>query len=104
MSDDRTLRERMSDARDALARIHRGEAPTVEELAAAPRLDFWGVVEIQDTFALVGVVTDHPNLRQGAKIVTSTLLWASEDWSAARTVSRFYRLGVPLSDEPTLES
>lgn len=70
---------RLSDAIDALARIHRGEAPTVEEFAAAPRLDFWGVVEIQETFALVGVVTDHPNVRQGTKSVTSTLLWASED-------------------------
>src|SRR3546814_5119886 len=64
--------------------------------------DLGGVVEIQYTSALI--VTDHPNLRQGAKIVTTSLLWASEDWSAARTVSRFYRLGVPLSDEPTLES
>src|SRR3546814_15001595 len=64
--------------------------------------DLGGVVEIQYTSALI--VTDHPNLRQGAKIVITSLLWASEDWSAARTVSRFYRLGVPLSDEPTLES
>src|SRR3546814_11820458 len=99
---DAALCVRRIDRREALARVQRGEAPTAEELAAAPRLNFGGVVEIQDTSALI--VTDHPNLRQGAKIVTTSLLWASEDWSAARTVSRFYRLGVPLSDEPTLES
>ena len=99
MRDDRTWNERLQDARDALQRIHRGEAPTPEELAAAPRLDFWGVVMAGQLPSLVGVVTGHPNLRQGAKIVTSNLLWISDDGHAARTVSRFYRLGVPLDDD-----
>src|SRR3546814_12227209 len=72
---DAALCERRIDRREALARVQRGEAPTAEELAAAPRLDFGGVVEIQDTSALI--VTAHPNLRQGAKIVTTSLLWAS---------------------------
>lgn len=99
MRDDRTWNERLQDAREALCRIHRGEAPTPDELAAAPRLDFWCVVMAGPLPALAGVVTGHPSLRQGAKIVTSNLLWISDDCRAARTVSRFYRLGVPLEDD-----
>lgn len=101
MADGRTPRERRRDARAALARIRRGEAPTAEELAAAPRLDFWSVVAVGPSFALVGVVTGHPDLRQGAKVLTSDLLWLSEDRTAARTVSRFYRLGVPMDATPS---
>ena len=98
MKDERTWTERLREAREALVRIERGEAPTPEELAAAPRLDFWCVVMAGHLPALAGVVTGHPNLRKGAKIVTSNVLWISDDCRAARTVSRFYRLGVPLDE------
>src|SRR3546814_13567131 len=71
---DAALCERRIDRREALARVQRGEAPTAEELAAAPRLDFGGVVEIQDTSALT--VTDHHTLRHGATTATTYLLRA----------------------------
>src|SRR3546814_3225616 len=95
MSDDGTTQERLRDAKAALALIRRGELPTAAELAAAPRLDFWSVVTDGRFIGLAGVVTGHPNLHHGDYIRTSNLLWIAEDRTAARTVSRFYRLGAP---------
>ena len=88
--------ERLDRAMKAMARIWRGKGPTPDELAAAPLLDFWAVTAVDGHLALTGVVTDHPTLRRGARIVTSMLLWVSDDRRAARTLSRFYRLGKPL--------
>jgi len=47
---------------------------------------------------LQGIVTRHPRLADGALIETSPLLLLAADRSAARTVSRFYRLGPPLEE------
>jgi hypothetical protein len=96
--DEHRLEQRLAAARDALERIRRGEAPTAEELAAAPRLDSRWVVSEQHYFVLQGIVTGHPGLAEGALIGTSPLLWLAADRSAARTVSRFYRLGPPLAE------
>lgn len=99
MSDDRQpFMARLQAARAALERISRGESPTAEELASAPLLDFWCVVVEPPFPVLQGVVTGHPRLADGAMIGTSPLLWLAEDQSAARTLSRFYRLGVPLDN------
>ena len=107
MSDDRSPEQRLRDAEDALARLARGEEPTPEELAASPRLDFWTVVVVDGELALSGVVTGHPALDDGSHILTSALLWLAGDRSAARTYSRFYRLGVsgsePVSSSPRLQ-
>jgi hypothetical protein len=95
---------RLQAARAALERIARRESPTAEELAAAPRLDFWCVV-IEPPFpVLQGIVTGHPRLADGAMIGTSPLLWLAEDRSAARTLSRYYRLGVPLDEANPLQA
>lgn len=97
---DQAMLRRLKDAREALKRIERGEAPTAEELALAPRLDFWCVVAEEPYFVLQGVVTGHPHLKDGATIGTSPLLWLADDGTAARTVSRFYRLGQRLDEIP----
>lgn len=73
--------------------------PTEGEFAAAPFLDKWEVV--RDAFnytILYGRVTGHPTLR-GPAIKTSPLLRLNAAAGWARTFSRFYRLGEPLSDE-----
>jgi len=95
--DDR-LSRRLKAAKDALERIRSGQAPTPEELAAAPRLDFWCIVFDNAFPVFHGVVTGHPHLADGAMIGTSPILWISEDRTAARTVSRWYRLGVRLGE------
>jgi hypothetical protein len=101
---DTPLPPRLRQARAALQRIARGESPTAEELATAPKLEFWCIVVDQPYPVLQGVVTGHPHLADGALIATSPLLWLADDRSAARTVSRFYRLGVPLTEAPRLSN
>jgi hypothetical protein len=62
---------------------------------AAPLLDEWRIIEVDGhDLHLVGRVSGHPHLREGARAVTSRLLWLdpSERW--ARTWSRLYRLGT----------
>lgn len=98
MPDNNDLLQRLRDAENALARLERGEMPSVEELAKAPRLDFWYLTEHHSALALGGVVTGHPNLEDGAHIYTSALLWMADEKNSARTVSRFYKLGMPLED------
>jgi hypothetical protein len=90
--------KRLKEAAAALKRLERGELPSPQELAAAPKLDWWYLTERYGHLALGGVVTGHPNLPEGAHIVTSWLLWVAEDKRAARTLSRFYRLGRPFED------
>jgi hypothetical protein len=96
MSERDTLLQRLKLARTALERIERGEAPTPAELAAAPQLEGWYRTEHGGCLALGGFVSGHPTLADGAHIATSPLLWMSDDERAARTLSRFYRLGMPL--------
>jgi len=89
---------RLRAARIALERIESGAGPSPEELAGAPLLSFWCVV-IEPPFpVLQGIVTGHPHLAEGAMVGTSPLLWLAEDRSAARTLSRYYRLGIPLDE------
>lgn len=98
MTDKMKLLQRIHDAMEALARLERGEAPSAEELATAPQLDFWSLTDHHLVLALGGVVVGHPDLVDGSHVCTSALLWIADDKRAARTVSRFYRLGTPLED------
>ena len=98
-TEDDDLQARLTEASAALIRIRRGESPTAEELSAAPLLEFWAFTAADGILALTGVVTDHPTLPRGARIITSPLLWVAPDLRSARTLSRFYRLGVRLDDE-----
>lgn len=88
------LRARLDAAIEALKRLERGEMPTPEELAAAPLLEYWCITDSIPWSELTGIVSGHPILPDGAQIVTSKLLWLSKDSTCARTVSRFYRLGM----------
>ena len=92
---------RLDEAMKAMVRVWRGIGPTPEELAAAPMLDFWAITAVDGCLALTGVVTGHPVLEHGARIITSPLLWLSDDRRAARTLSRFYRLGARMDEVPS---
>lgn len=83
----------------AARRLHKGELPTNADLAAAPLLEGWALEEVAPgLFRLVGVVTGHPLLADGW-CSTSVLLFIAADRTWARTVSRLYRLGMPLAGE-----
>jgi len=77
-----------------LDRIAIAAAPTAAELAKAPLLVDWRIVLTLSGLALAGFAAGHPLL--GARAIITSPLWVVDPtlcW--ARTLSRFYRLGVP---------
>lgn len=61
-----------------------------------PRLDEWRqIVVAEGNVHLIGYVRGHPRLGDGARAVTSRVLWISADRHWARTESRLYQLGAP---------
>ena len=79
-------------ARD-LDRIAAGEAPTAADLATAPLLVDWRFLLSWAGVGLAGFVAGHP-LRGSRHIATSPLWVLDPDLRWARTLSRFYKLGV----------
>ena len=67
--------------------------PDPSTFETSPRIDRWCGAVVDDLPVLVGVVTGHPQLRQGARTVTSPLLRIAPEAGWARTFSRYYRLG-----------
>ena len=77
-----------------------GLAPTAEHLATAPFLDNWVEVTRPDA-CLAGKIKGHPICHGPISITSGLIVWAPE-FGWARTLSRFYRLGHPLSSRPAL--
>lgn len=69
--------------------------PSPATLAAAPLLTVWCPILIGADLCLAGQATGHPTLPDDY-ITTSPLLALAPDLTWARTLSRFYRLGLPL--------
>ncbi|TNE82845.1 MAG: hypothetical protein EP337_18090 [Rhodobacteraceae bacterium] len=67
--------------------------PSIEDLETAPLLGSWCAIVEDEVPLLVGRVSGHPHLREGARVRTSPLmnLRPNEGW--ARSCNRFYRLG-----------
>ncbi|WP_338390857.1 DUF6634 family protein [Rhodobacter capsulatus] len=72
-----------------------GAMPEPSALATAPRIDRWCGAVVEDLPVLIGVVTSHPRLREGARTMTSPLVRIAPQEGWARTLSRYYRLGRP---------
>ncbi|WP_147393083.1 DUF6634 family protein [Paracoccus siganidrum] len=71
--------------------------PPRAELATAPILQHWQTFRtLHGSVVLAGCVSGHPVLRDGP-ICTSGLLSLCPAGGWARTVSRWYRLGTPVS-------
>ena len=69
----------------------------------APYLDRW-MVGTRPAACLVGHSTGHPVLEGTDRLImTSDLVLLSQDRTRARTLSRWYRLGEPLSAQPESE-
>jgi hypothetical protein len=64
-----------------------------DELEMAPQLDDWCAIHDFDTVILIGIVTGHPNIRDGGRARTSLLLQIQPELGWARTWNRHYRLG-----------
>lgn len=63
---------------------------------AAAHLDQWRIIRVAEgTRHLVGVVSGHPRLPEGARIISSAVLDLAADHSRAETVNTIYQLGTP---------
>lgn len=71
------------------------DMPDAGTLAAAPLLNRWCALREDDLCYLIGAVTGHPHLRNGARCQTSDVFCIAPDVGWARTWKRFYRLGEP---------
>jgi hypothetical protein len=85
---------RLRSLADDLDRIAQGEAPTAADLAQAPLLVDWRFMLTWAGVGLAGFVAGHP-LRGSRHIATSPLWVLDPELRWGRTLSRFYRLGVP---------
>jgi hypothetical protein len=88
------LTARLRALADDLDRIAAGEAPTAADLAPAPLLVDWRFMLTWAGVSLAGFVAGHP-LRGSRHIATSPLWVLDPDLRWARTLSRFYKLGLP---------
>lgn len=98
------LVERIKLASADLERLEQGWRPSAVDLADAVFLDNWiiGIQPNTNQTVFWGEAVGHPILGN-RHIVTSPVLWISEDRTIARTLSRWYRLGraANLSLEPS---
>jgi hypothetical protein len=74
--------------------------PSEQDLEEAPYLEIWSpfLNERTSTIHLVGRVSGHPYIR-GPYMATSPLKGMDGTMSWARTLSRWYRLGQPVSEQ-----
>lgn len=85
---------RLTGLLEDLTRIAEGHRPGAE-LADAPFLDDYAPTFRMDP-CLTGLVQGHPSVR-GPAVLTSALWAYSPELGFARTLSRYYRLGRPLT-------
>ena len=68
---------------------------------------FWSTMEIPIT-CLIGAASGHPLLPRDGRVIRTSNLWImSEEYSCARTLSRWYRLGrscEAINEDQTLAS
>ncbi|MBS7793172.1 hypothetical protein KTR66_24570 [Roseococcus sp. SDR] len=93
-----TQARRARDLAEALESVAGGRYPTPAEIAAAPVISSWRLVAAPAPYALTGSVTGHPVLGDTPRVLTSDVALLDPERSLARTVSRWYVLGVPASD------
>jgi len=83
-----------------LKALRAGTPPTeLPGFDQAPILDNWSHSRMMLP-CLVGSVTGHPRMGDKPVIHTSDLWVTADDYSCARTLSRWYRLGRPYEHPP----
>ncbi|WGT51385.1 DUF6634 family protein [Thioclava nitratireducens] len=68
-------------------------SPSIDDLETAPLLGSWCAIVEDEVPLLVGRVSGHPHLREGARVRTSPLMSLRPNERWARSCNRFYRLG-----------
>lgn len=73
--------------------------PTPEELAEAPILELWALLDVGDPDKLptaVGSVYGHPFAKDGSLLVADECFAMAPDQTWVMTMSRLYRLGETM--------
>jgi hypothetical protein len=84
---------------DDMDRIRAGTGPTAEELAKAPLIVDWRFVLTPVGLSLAGFVAGHPLL--GTRPARTSQLWVADGGGRwVRTLSRYYKLGIPANRTP----
>lgn len=93
-----SIDNRLAAAIADLKRLKTGWRPGDPDLIHAVGLEDWqfGMDRGTNLPVLMGQSIGHPILGD-RWITTSPVLWMSEDWTTARTVSRWYKLGRPAA-------
>lgn len=90
--------QRLSGLLDDLRELRADGSPRAEHLRAAPRIERWSL-GLLPTPCLLGTAFGHPLLGSGRHVHTSMLILIDPEAGWARTLSRFYRLGVRAGPE-----
>ncbi|QRM56407.1 DUF6634 family protein [Sinorhizobium sp. BG8] len=69
-----------------------------EDFAMAPVLRSYRLT-LGPAYALSGTVSGHPYIPDGREIVSSQLFFLDSERAVARTLNRWYRLGMPHGSE-----
>lgn len=85
-----------------LKAIRQNGGPSVTELANAPIMQNWSVARRLEP-CLSGRFNGHPRLKDGNFGVTSQLWFIDPQYKYVRTLSRFYRLGIPSEIEGRIQ-
>jgi hypothetical protein len=91
---ERDLPAKLRTLADDLDDIRSGTGPATSDIATAPLLVDWRGVFTPMGLCLAGFAAGHP--RHGNRPVLTSQIWAADaDGRWVRTLSRYYRLGVP---------
>jgi len=98
-ADTRSLPDRLRDLADDIESVAAGLGPSAADIAEAPILDAWeyGIIPVR---VLRGRVSGHPDIADGRPARTSEV-YLTDRMTWARTLSRWYRLGVPADGATT---
>ncbi len=91
---ERDLPAKLRALADDLEDIRTGTGPAASDITTAPLLVDWRGVLTATGLRLAGFAAGHPRL--GNRPVLTSQIWAADAHSRwVRTLSRYYRLGVP---------
>jgi hypothetical protein len=91
---ERDLSAKLRALADDLDAMRAGIGPVASDLATAPLLVDWRGVLTPMSLRLAGFAAGHPRL--GNRAVLTSQIWAADaDNRWVRTLSRYYRLGIP---------
>jgi hypothetical protein len=92
-----TIREEMRRLRDDLCRIEEGWTPGPSDLAKAPVLERWSIVQIDDEplWRIEAKAYRFPGFRAGSEITSMQILAIDLNLTWARDRAHLYALGTP---------